>query len=171
VVHVTNSRGLLATGARRDELHARGSTLPAVTLDGARLADFEALVTGLFCPLNGFGVSLGPDGAWCGVPPLEVPLAVRIADGPGPHVALKDPEGVLLGVLDVFAQSEAGTGRLLSGTAPRGTRRPASSSSTPVAARTRPRASAASSTPSAKCSRSARTSSSRRRAASRRATS
>ena len=110
---MTNLRRLLATGARRDELQARGSTLPSVTLDGARLADFEALVTGLLWPLRGFGLSPGPDGAWCGVPPLEVPLTAPIADGPGPHVALKDPEGVLLGVLDVAAQATSPAGRLL----------------------------------------------------------
>ena len=113
---MTGVRNLLAAGSRRDELRARALALPSVTLEGARLADFEALVAGLLWPLRGFGQSLEPDGAWCGVAPLEVPLDVTVADGPGPHVAMKDSEGVLLGVLDVHAQSESPTGRLLSGT-------------------------------------------------------
>ena len=77
-----------------------------------QLSDFELLVTGAFSPLRGFmtrrdyeavcgDVRLADGSIWPIPIVLDVPEAVARTLGPGQRLALRDHEGMLLGVLNV----------------------------------------------------------------------
>jgi sulfate adenylyltransferase len=105
-------RELIVDDARADELRKASRDWPSWDLTPRQICDLELLVTGGFSPLTGF---LGErdyrsvcsdlrlaDGAVWPIPiTLDVPEQVAESVEPGGHLALRDPEGVLLAVLDV----------------------------------------------------------------------
>ena len=103
---------LLATPERAAELRERSRDLPSWTLTERQLCDFELLANGGFSPLRGFmtadevaSVASSmrlPDGTLWPIPiTLDVPEDVAVAAEAAGELALRDPEGVLLGVLHV----------------------------------------------------------------------
>jgi sulfate adenylyltransferase len=107
---------LLASDARREELRARARGWPSFTVSGPTLADLEALLAGFLAPFRGYGVTAGMQnegGLQPGFPHgaalmLDVPTSVHEQARPGSHLALRDPEGVLLAVLHVQECGQAG---------------------------------------------------------------
>ena len=100
----------LVAADRAEDLAAEAARLPAVALDGRGLADLECLAVGAFSPLTGFlgkadhaGVveqgRLAGGQVWTLPVVLPVP-AEALASGPD-RLALTDPAGTLLAVVDV----------------------------------------------------------------------
>lgn len=98
--------------ARSDELRAGLGNKPAIELDRNLLFDFANLAKGVYSPLSGFltrndfrkvvhDMTLESGVAW----PLPVVLDVDVETanelGPGDRIGLRDPEGELVGVMDV----------------------------------------------------------------------
>lgn len=90
--------------------------LPSWTLDEGQLADLEMLLSGAFAPLTGFMTatevaSVCEQGILPGGTPWPVPVTLDIpvsAMPPGQRrLALNDPEGVPLAVLDIAERSDA----------------------------------------------------------------
>jgi sulfate adenylyltransferase len=90
--------------------------LPSWTLDEGQLADLEMLLSGAFAPLTGFMTaaevaSVLEQGILPGGTPWPVPVTLDIpvsAIPPGQRqLALNDPEGVPLAVLDIAERSDA----------------------------------------------------------------
>src|SRR5436190_3628873 len=106
-------------------LAAGFASLPSWTLDENQLADLEMLLSGVFAPLTGFMTAADVSAVWesgtlaDGFPwPVAVTLDVP-EDAVPPaqrRLALNDPEGVPLAVLDITERSPA----LMPGTAPAG---------------------------------------------------
>ena len=90
--------------------------LPSWTLDEGQLGDLELLLTGAFAPLTGF---LGPaDVAWVEErgtledgTPWPVPVVLDVPEDAVPasatRLALNDPEGTPLAILDITDRSPA----------------------------------------------------------------
>ncbi len=101
----------LLEGAERDTLAARAASLPAVTLNSRECSDLEMIAVGAMSPLAGFMTEADYDGVvesmrlangtlW----PLPVTLAPTSgAEGiaAGSEIALKDPSGEILAVMQV----------------------------------------------------------------------
>ncbi|MBL8298846.1 MAG: bifunctional sulfate adenylyltransferase/adenylylsulfate kinase [Rhodanobacteraceae bacterium] len=103
---------LLAAEAERDTLKHEAATLPGWDLNARQLCDVELLMSGAFSPLTGFlcradyesvcrDMRLSDGTLW----PIPVTLDVSrsFADQLGGHrrIALRDPEGVALAVLEI----------------------------------------------------------------------
>lgn len=103
---------LLAAPHERDGLKHLAAALPAWDLNARQLCDLELLMTGAFSPLTGFlcradydsvcrDLRLADGTLW----PMPVVLDVsrEFADklGAGRQIALRDPEGVALAILDI----------------------------------------------------------------------
>ena len=103
---------LLATGSRREDLGREVASLTSIELDSRHTSDFELLANGGFSPLHGFmgeqayrsvvdTVAL-PNGL-----PWSVPVTLSVDEGTGAKLgagkraALRDPNGFVLGVIDV----------------------------------------------------------------------
>jgi sulfate adenylyltransferase len=117
---------LMVTPERRRELHELSRELPSWDLTPRQLCDLEILLTGGFSPLQGFmtkkdadavasGMRLADGTLWPIPITLDVTEPVAALLKPGSALALRDPEGVMLGVLhaedqwphDRKAESEA----------------------------------------------------------------
>jgi sulfate adenylyltransferase len=90
--------------------------LPSWTLDEGQLADLEMLLSGAFAPLTGFMTaaevaSVREQGVLPGGTPWPVPVTLDIPVRAIPpdqrRLALNDPEGVPLAVLDIAERSDA----------------------------------------------------------------
>ncbi|MBN8739663.1 MAG: adenylyltransferase [Lysobacterales bacterium 69-70] len=103
---------LLVAQAERDALKHEAAGLPGWDLNARQLCDLELLMTGAFSPLKGFlgradydsvcrDLRLADGTLW----PMPVTLDVsrEFVDklGPARRIALRDPEGVALAVLDI----------------------------------------------------------------------
>jgi sulfate adenylyltransferase len=103
---------LLVSPERKAELHEASSHWPSWDLSPRQICDLELLANGAFSPLRGFQnradyesvcerMRLADGTLW----PIPVVLDVSedMADrlAPGAHLALRDPEGVMLAVLHV----------------------------------------------------------------------
>ena len=105
-------RPLTVEPSRAAELRAASSHWPSWDLTPRQICDLELLAVGGFSPLRGFmtqgeydAVCLTmhlPDGTLWPIPiTLDVPEDVARKVTPGGHLALRDNEGVMLGVLHV----------------------------------------------------------------------
>ena len=88
------------------------SSMPDVILNDRQICDFELLTTGVFSPLNGFMKKIDYEsvldrmrlekGALWPVPIcLDIPQSLAASIEIGQSVALRDPEGFLLGIMDI----------------------------------------------------------------------
>jgi sulfate adenylyltransferase len=110
--HGGDIRNLLVDSERAGILKNIAANLPDITLEDHHLCDFELIATGAFSPLNGFMVRgdyesvidrmrLQDGSLW------PIPVCLDIARSKADHleagqsVALRDPEGFLLGVMHV----------------------------------------------------------------------
>ncbi|MDT8379833.1 MAG: bifunctional sulfate adenylyltransferase/adenylylsulfate kinase [Desulfotignum sp.] len=95
---------------RSESLKTLSATLPDVILNERQICDFELLVTGVFAPLKGFMTRVDYEsvldrmrlssGALWPVPIcLDIQDTLAAALEAGQSVALRDPEGFLLGVM------------------------------------------------------------------------
>ena len=98
--------------AERVALKREGAQLPAWDLSPRQLCDLEMLLSGAFSPLDGFMTRADYDGVCTQMRlasgvlwpvPITLDVTREFADklGAGKRVALRDPEGVILAVLDV----------------------------------------------------------------------
>jgi len=98
--------------AERVALKREGAQLPAWDLSPRQLCDLELLLCGAFSPLDGFmtradydrvcsEMRLASGAVW--PVPITLDVTREFADklGAGKSVALRDPEGVILAVLDI----------------------------------------------------------------------
>jgi sulfate adenylyltransferase len=103
---------LIAQPARIDELKKQSREFPSWDLTGRQLCDLELLVNGGFSPLRGFMTKADYEGVcknmklasgvlWPMPITLDVTEAFAQTLKPGSKVALRDPEGVMLAVLNV----------------------------------------------------------------------
>jgi len=97
-------------------LAADFTTLPSWTLNEGQLGDLELLLTGAFAPLTGFMgtedvTSVSERGMLADGTPWPVPVTLDVPEDAVPPVArrlaLNDPEGVPLAVLDITGRSLA----------------------------------------------------------------
>ena len=114
-------------GEERRAALSRASRLPSLTLDPRGVADVGLLATGAYSPLTGFlsrddylrvlhEMRLASGLAW------SLPITLRVADAAGLRgtVALKGPDGAIVGLVevrDVFTHSKEEEARLVYGTA------------------------------------------------------
>jgi sulfate adenylyltransferase len=103
---------LLATAERALELRSASRDWPSWDLTSRQLCDLELLGNGAFSPLNGFLGRRDYESA-CGSMRLSegtlwpIPITLDVSDefrrsiGPGASVALRHPEGVMLGAIHV----------------------------------------------------------------------
>lgn len=91
--------------------------LPAWTLDEAQLGDVELLLAGVFAPVAGFMTAaeaelVASHGVLADGTPWPVPLLLEVLDtavpGDASRLALLDPEGTPLAVLDITERSASG---------------------------------------------------------------
>jgi sulfate adenylyltransferase len=103
---------LIAQPERITELKAASREYPSWDLTGRQLCDLELLLNGGFSPLRGFmtkadyesvckNMKLADGVLWPMPITLDVTEAFAQTLKPGSKVALRDPEGVMLGVLNV----------------------------------------------------------------------
>ena len=97
-------------------LGAGFASLPSWTLDENQLADLEMLLSGVFAPLTGFMTaadvsSVCESGTLADGTPWPVPVTLDVPEDAVPpaqrRLALNDPEGVPLAVLDISERSPA----------------------------------------------------------------
>ena len=97
-------------------LGAGFASLPSWTLDENQLADLEMLLSGVFAPLTGFMTAADvsavyESGALADGFPWPVPVTLDVPEDAVPpaqrRLALNDPEGVPLAVLDISERSPA----------------------------------------------------------------
>ncbi len=107
-----HAAGRMVGAERAAELQAAARDWPSWSLTERQLADLELIMNGAFAPLPGFlgerdhatVVAAGhlDDGtAWPAPVTLDVTADVADQAGAAGHLALRDPEGVLLAVLEV----------------------------------------------------------------------
>ncbi|MEX0900475.1 MAG: bifunctional sulfate adenylyltransferase/adenylylsulfate kinase [Gammaproteobacteria bacterium] len=98
--------------AERDALKAASVDMPSWDLTERQICDLELLLNGAFSPLTGFLGKADYDGVckemrladgtlWPMPVTLDVSQAFADSIKPGQQVALRDPEGVLIAILDV----------------------------------------------------------------------
>ncbi len=103
---------LLAVSERLRELNELGKTLPSHTLTHRQICDLELLLNGGFSPLRGFMVQeeyesvlekmrLQNGMLWPVPITLDIPEALEPQIAPGGQLALRDPEGFMVAVLQV----------------------------------------------------------------------
>ena len=97
-------------------LGAGFASLPSWTLDENQLADLEMLLSGVFAPLTGFMTAADvsavcESGTLADGIPWPVPVTLDVPEDAVPpaqrRLALNDPEGVPLAVLDISERSPA----------------------------------------------------------------
>src|SRR5437899_3251782 len=97
-------------------LGAGFASLPSWTLDENQLADLEMLLSGVFAPLTGFMTAADVSAVWESGTladgfPWPVPVTLDVPEDAVPpaqrRLALNDPEGVPLAVLDISERSPA----------------------------------------------------------------
>lgn len=97
-------------------LAADFASLPSWTLDESQLADLEMLLSGVFAPLTGFMTAADVSSVWesgtlADGTAWPVPVTLDVPDNAVPpaqrRLALNDPEGVPLAVLDIIERSPA----------------------------------------------------------------
>ncbi len=112
----TSTRAGLPAGATGAAGPAGLAELPAWTLSQRQLGDTELLLSGAFAPLTGFlpdadVESVGRAGRLADGTPWPVPVTLEVPPGTVParagRLALLDPEGAPLAVLDITARSQA----------------------------------------------------------------
>lgn len=102
----------LVTGARRDELLAKASSLPSIQLDERAQSDVEMIAVGAFSPLRGFVGekdyhSIVDHMRLANGLPWPIPIALQVSREQadklkeGSEVALTDERGVVLAILDL----------------------------------------------------------------------
>jgi len=100
----------LVPAERAEDLAAEAARLPALALDGRALADLECLAVGAFSPLTGFlGAAdhtavvergrLADGTIW--TLPVALPAPAEVLAGGPDRLALTDPAGTVLAVVDV----------------------------------------------------------------------
>ena len=103
---------LLVTGDAHAALKAQAAGLPAWDLTARQLCDLELLQNGAFSPLEGFmtradhasvcsSMRLADGTLWPMPITLDVNQAFADSIGDAGRIALRDPEGVTLAVLDI----------------------------------------------------------------------
>ncbi|MGI8517361.1 MAG: bifunctional sulfate adenylyltransferase/adenylylsulfate kinase [Acidimicrobiia bacterium] len=103
---------LMAPADRRDELRSLSRDWPSWDLTPRQICDLELLLNGGFSPLTGFmtqadyervctEMRLVDNTLWPIPVTLDVPEDVAAGLSPGGHLALRDPEGVMLAALAV----------------------------------------------------------------------
>jgi len=103
---------LIADPERQAELKAASRDWPSLDLDHRQLCDLELLLNGAFSPLTGFltrrdyapvveKMRLADGTLWPMPIMLDAGEELATALQPGDHLALRDPEGVMLAVLHV----------------------------------------------------------------------
>ncbi|MCZ6554181.1 MAG: bifunctional sulfate adenylyltransferase/adenylylsulfate kinase [SAR324 cluster bacterium] len=103
---------LMATHEERARLKAESVEFPSIDLTGQQLCDLELLVHGGFSPLRGFlgrtdydsvleHMRLADETVWPMPIVLAVPQATAEGLSEGSRVALRDPEGTMLAVLEI----------------------------------------------------------------------
>jgi sulfate adenylyltransferase len=96
----------LVPADQAERLAAEAARLPAVRLDGRGLADLECLAVGAFSPLVGFlgaadHAAVVEHGRLAGGPVWTLPVPAGTLAGGPERLALRDPAGTLLGIVDV----------------------------------------------------------------------
>ncbi|MEX2081791.1 MAG: sulfate adenylyltransferase, partial [Dehalococcoidia bacterium] len=103
---------LVATGDEKAELAREAASLPSIQLDSRTRSDFELLANGGFSPLTGF---MGEDDYNAVVDhvtlanglPWSIPVTLGVDPArsgelkPGARAALRDSDGMVLGVIDI----------------------------------------------------------------------
>jgi sulfate adenylyltransferase len=103
---------LVVDELRTDELRAQSADWLSWDLTPRQLCDLELLIEGGFSPLRGFlgrsdyesvldSMRLADGPLWPVPVTLDVPASLASKLGPGSHLALRDPEGVMLAALRV----------------------------------------------------------------------
>ncbi|MBT4087547.1 MAG: bifunctional sulfate adenylyltransferase/adenylylsulfate kinase [Deltaproteobacteria bacterium] len=93
-------------------LKTLSSSMPDVILNDRQICDFELLTTGVFSPLKGFmqqidyesvldGMRLESQEIWPVPVCLDIPESLAVTLETGQSVTLRDPEGFLLGVMNI----------------------------------------------------------------------
>ena len=113
-------------GEERRSALSRAAGLPPLTLDLRGVADLGLLATGAYSPLTGFMTRADylhvlHEMRLASGTPWSLPITLRVADGAGlrDSVALKGPEGRVIGLLDVrdvFRHSKEEEAELVYGT-------------------------------------------------------
>ena len=113
-------------GEERRAALSRASGLPSLTLDPRGVADLGLLATGAYSPLTGFlsradYLRVLHEMRLTSGLPWSLPITLRVADGAGlrDSVALKGPDGRVIGLLDVrevFRHSKEEEAELVYGT-------------------------------------------------------
>jgi sulfate adenylyltransferase len=121
---------LLVQPARAAELQAESRHWPSWDLTPRQLCDLELLLNGAFSPLTGFmnrrdydsvcqSMRLADGTLWPMPITLDLPQTVAESLTPGGHLALRDPEGVMLAVLhveEIWVPDRAGEAQAVFGT-------------------------------------------------------
>lgn len=103
---------LIVSEERQAVLKKLSSTMPDIILNDRQICDFELLATGVFSPLTGFmtqidyesvldRMRLGSGELWPIPICLDIPENLAASLETGQSVTLRDPEGFLLGILDI----------------------------------------------------------------------
>jgi len=103
---------LLVTEEQHSLLKELSSSLPDVILNDRQICDYELLTTGVFSPLKGFlkqkdyesvldRMCLETGEIWPIPICLDIPQSLAVKLEAGQSVALRDPEGFLLGIMNV----------------------------------------------------------------------
>lgn len=103
---------LLATDAQADLLKKLSNSMPDIILNDRQICDFELLATGVFSPLKGFMKQIDYESVldrmrlesgelWPLPICLDVPENQAQTFETGQSVTLRDPEGFLLGILNI----------------------------------------------------------------------
>ncbi len=103
---------LIVSEERQAILKKLSSTMPDIILNHRQICDFELLTTGGFSPLTGFmtqidyesvldRMRLGSGELWPIPICLDIPENLAASLETGQSVTLRDPEGFLLGILDI----------------------------------------------------------------------
>ena len=103
---------LLVSGKQEIVLKKLSSSMPDVILNSRQICDFELLTTGVFSPLKGFMKQIDYEsvldrmrlesGEFWPIPIcLDIPENLAVTLEPGQSVTLRDPEGFLLGIMNI----------------------------------------------------------------------
>ncbi len=107
-----NLAHLLVSKKHQTVLKKLSSSMPDIILNDRQICDFELLATGVFSPLNGFmkqidyesvldRMRLETGDLWPIPICLDIPQSLALTLETGQSVTLRDPEGFLLGVMNV----------------------------------------------------------------------
>ena len=107
-----NLVNLLVSKKQQTVLKKLSSSMPDIILNDRQICDFELLVTGVFSPLKGFMKQIDYESVldrmrletgelWPISICLDIPESLALTLEKGQSVALRDPEGFLLGIMNV----------------------------------------------------------------------